>query len=600
MAQPTPGAVPLQVSQQPFLRGQLAHPDSRAYVVAHELLYEAEGLTVDTVQRAIRQALQEADSLNRYLHEDDAGNWWNVPGEVTGATHTFLDFSTAPDPLAAFRSWCLQDVASPLPLHGPAIGYRDCVAALREGQIGWYAIAHHALTDGWGGMLQARRVSELVGAFHAGLPAPAPTASSLREHAAEPAGTVSGAAEYWLSQLRDAPQRVSFTEHTAAAIELPRAGTFDIPEARLAEAAGSTSLSWRDLVAGAVLSYTTALVQGGGDGAALVGLPVVGRHSDVAKRSHLTAMTTLPLRVDVNDRDCLLDVSARFRARLKESYAHQRVLMSDLRETSPELFRRPRLYGPLLNIIPFHSSIDAGEVSAKHRVISYGPVDDFSFTFEPRRAGWITAEILANPALYSEEDFNAHVERFASWCAQLLDAPTTPLADIPALTPSEKASATMLAATSSAIPAVAHTVPPWGTRLPAAELAALASSATGRSVTGIAVRSHGGRTCTFGQVGELHALTDTGLVPTGLLAAPTVGGAVFRGAVADRYEVGEYTVEKGQLLRALEGSSGEWSVEFSGGKILARTPSPLSAEEKKSVRDALRAVTPARVRVVEG
>ncbi|MCT1597297.1 hypothetical protein [Corynebacterium sanguinis] len=66
--------IPLRPAQEPYLRGQLAHPDSLAYSVANLMFYEAEGLTSDMVWDCITQAIDEATSIHYYLTRDDDGS----------------------------------------------------------------------------------------------------------------------------------------------------------------------------------------------------------------------------------------------------------------------------------------------------------------------------------------------------------------------------------------------------------------------------------------------------------------------------------------------------------------------------------------------
>lgn len=600
-----PSARPIARAQEPFVLGQLNDLSSAAQTQIQVVWYEAEGLTSRIVLDAVKQTVAEASSLHYYIARDEAGNWWNVPvSEDEDSLFRVMDLSESPDPDAAFREYFLADFAGGAPIFGPGAPYRSSVVQVGPQRFAWYMAVHHASTDGWGGTLLRRRAGELIVAALTGEPAPDATTVPFTQLPADDPEETAAAAQFWLHQLEDAPRRLSFSERVAPPADLPHTTRFSLDGARVRALAQEAGLKWHDVMAGLAFSYLAAVTQ---EESAVVGFPVSRRRSSEEKTSHMTAMGTLPFRLDIDSGDSLLDVAARFRANLRASYGHQAVLLSNLRQSSPHLFKKSRIFGPLINIIPFHDPTTVGPLHTWYEIPSFGPVDDYWFLLGPMVDDTLQIELFANPNLYPESECELIAERFQSWVEQLLGDPTAPLSQARALAPREEDAVALLRNTPSSNRPT-PTAPAWGDTLTASQLAEAASSAIGTPVTGVWVLGTQSRPTVSGEVGALVAVTERGEVNTGLLAEVSPERIVYRGPAEERFEVGEYGVEKGMILRAMEDfaedqgtrrfdSSEQVELEVAGGSVTARGPwEDLSPTEKRRLRELTRAYTPARVR----
>ncbi|WKD57208.1 Dimodular nonribosomal peptide synthase [Corynebacterium capitovis DSM 44611] len=597
--------IPMLRPQEPYLLGQLRNPTSSAYAVAHLIFYSADGLTGDMVYEGTAQAIEETDSIHYFLEQGEDGEWRNVPGTKDERSHTYLDLSEEADPEVAFRARVRESWEEPIPITGPTVSYRSFVAKLGPERYAWFGGCHHAALDGYGGMLLRRRASELIAAAVAGVPAPECRTGTLKQLAAEPRVLREESVQYWLSQLEGAPRHLSFTDRVAAPANLPRISATSLPNTALGSLIAGTKLSWRDVAAALVLSYIAAFTQ---VDTAVVGFPVSGRHTDVAKVVHSATATTLPLQLRFEHGDTLLDVAARFRAALKQSYAHQDILISDIFDASPAFFRKPRIFGPLLNIIPFHDDIAYGTLTTEYEVWSHGPIDDFSFTMEPKTPTALSVELLGNPALYSQEECDAHAQRFTRWSEQLLSDAHLLLDDAQALTEQEAALHNRLA-TLEMQPSEERDDVKWGDILTPEQLAARAALAPRtKGLTGLRLVGAKGRPTPQGVAGRVLAITASGEVDTGFLAAISGDNFVYRGLASERVQVGEYDVEKGAIVEAVRAyveqhhpdtplDTESIAVEEAKSSLTVTLPWAATEEDLRALREEIDTHTPARIRL---
>ena len=600
--------IPLRPAQEPYLRGQLAHPDSLAYAVANLMFYEAEGLTSDMVWDCITQAIDEATSIHYYLTRDDEGSWWNVLGTSSAESHQFVDLSDSDDPAAAMRELVDAQWQTPIPILGPGVSHRSVVAKLGEGRYAWFGGCHHAAIDGWGGMLLRRRASELIAAAVAGLDAPPRRTGTFEHFATETSRSTTdpGSVHFWLAQLENMPRTLSFSDRTAPPADLPIRRVERLPIATLDNLGAESGASWRDFTAALVLSYIRAMTQ---ENAVIAGFPVSGRHTPLAKANHATSNTTLPLRVAFEPGDTIFDISRRFRATLKASYQHQDVLLSDLANTDPSLFLAPRLFGPLVNIIPFHDAIEYGTLDTQYEVWSYGPIDDFSLTIQPTDSLHLEIEMLANPRVYTADECAAHARRFMDWCGAIIADPTAPLDSLVALTADEAGAHELLSRTRADAEKDSSE---WGAVLTPHELAGLAQHTVNADVSGLKLVGPAGFAVPAGRVGRVIALTDQGERDTGLRASLELVDAHrpalrYHGRATDVVRARECDVEKGAVVQAVREFAqsrypgervGYDDVEVGVGKhaVTATVPWELTAQDTRHLRELVGRYTPARIR----
>src|SRR5262249_41644527 len=84
-----------------------------------------------------------------------------------------------------------------------------------------------------------------------------------------------------------------------------------------------------------------------------------------------------------------------------------------------------RLYGPMVNIMPFFDVLGFGDARGSMRILSTGPVSDLSIVCyggRPGAAGGVWGGLVGQPAPVTEWDLAAHQDRFLHFVSRLVGA----------------------------------------------------------------------------------------------------------------------------------------------------------------------------------
>lgn len=397
---------------------------------------------------------------------------------------------------------------------------------------------HHMLMDGYGATVMRMKVVELVAAASAGRPLPSPTTGSFRALAEAAVQPAEEDLRFWTEHMEGAPLRQGFADRPAppapryhhAAVPLPG---FRSQWAASAGGSGGSSdgsggtppgtqptnrpSSWAHAAAAGAASYVSALVD---TPDVVVGFPVVGRSTPIEKATPSQSMSVLPLRVRVDAHASSTETTSSFLATVQETKPHQKIPGDYLRARLPIAFRTGRIYGPIVNVIPYHGALDGGHLRVSYDIIAYGPIEDIAFLVVPGADEGVSVEVLANPALYSAAEAHRHAERLARWLGQVAATPGEPITQLVALTAQEERAHRALARCGAA----------------GADGRVLGDADCGRACTpgdlvrtalghqahvaGLALRTELGRSTIFGAAGEVVLLDREGTeTRTGLLAA---------------------------------------------------------------------------------
>ncbi|WP_395670941.1 amino acid adenylation domain-containing protein [Phenylobacterium sp.] len=429
---------PLSEAQSGLWFAQKLDPTNPIFNTAHYVDLTGE-LDVAAFQAAVDQAAVEAQSLSLRFEERD-GQVWQVVDPALAPRLTVIDLAGHADPEAEAALRRRLDHEAPADLgKGPLAA--NFLFRLGPGRSQWYLRAHHLTTDGFGMVLFANRVAELYSAACGGSAAGEPL-RPLRQVWDEDAAYRSSdkrAADgaYWRDLMADAPEVVSLaagravTAHRFHRVErrLPQAVT-----ARLQARAAAAGVSWPDLLTAVTAAYIRRF---SGAEEAVVGAPYMGRLGSASARVPAMVMNVPPLRLAPDEAAPLDEALVQASRALAKLRRHGRYRAEQLRRDVGRLGGTRRLYGPLINVLPFDQPPRFQGLDAAVHVLSTGPVDDISFTFRGDAAPALTLEVDSNPDLYDAEETAAHGERLAVFLDAALDAAT--LADIPIATPAEAA-----------------------------------------------------------------------------------------------------------------------------------------------------------------
>ncbi|MGW8063944.1 amino acid adenylation domain-containing protein [Streptomyces ziwulingensis] len=421
--------------------GRLA-ADSAAYNTAEAV--EIHGpLDTALFETALRRTVGEADTFAlRFTDTDDGPRCHPAPDADAWTLHR-VDVSGAEDPEAAAWAHVRADLAAPADVDkGPLFAHS--LLTLAPDRFLWLLRAHHLLLDGYSYKLLGRRLAETYNALAEGRdPGPSgfePVSLLQTQEAAYRASE--GHArdrDHWARRLTGLPEPARLTSRTAAptAPFLRRtAGLTSAETDALDTAAARLGVQRTDLLTAATAAYLHRMT---GAGDLVLGLATMSRLGSAALRTPGTASDVLPLRVAAAPDTPLAQLARTVADELRALRRHQRYRGEFLRRDLGLLGTGRRLYGPVLNIVPFDESpVFGGHPTTWHH-LSGGAVDDLQISVRPdaRTKGlWLAFD--ANPALYEEEELALHRDRFLTVLRRLAEAgPATELGDLDLLLPGE-------------------------------------------------------------------------------------------------------------------------------------------------------------------
>ncbi len=403
----------LTAAQYGIWIGQQLDPDSPAYWTAEAVELSGE-LDVAAFEAALRQGVDECDALHQRYGTDGQHAWQtSAAREHWPLAHHHLDE-------AAAQSWMLADLQRRPDLeHGPLFASALLHTAPRRTL--WYLRVHHVALDGFGYALLAQRVAALYSAIVTGTTPPSARSCALAPVVAEDAAYQASAAcaadrAFWTDRLRDAPVPVLLAPPAAVAHGVRRRRGV-IPNE------GLESIMAGDWSAQMVAAFGAWLQHESGARELAIGLPVMGRLGSVALGVPCMAMNIVPLRLTIDPHAPLLDLAITVAAEMRSVRAHQRYRYEHLKQG------QRRLFGAVINLMPFDRPPSFGPLTAKPIPVSAGPVEDLSVTIAPGPDG-IRCDLEANPAAYDDATLTRlHASLLAAMPA-LLRAPSGTPAEV--------------------------------------------------------------------------------------------------------------------------------------------------------------------------
>lgn len=380
-------------------------------------------------ESALREAVADADALHSRFIAGEGGPAQRIDAG-TDWTLQRVDLSGESDPWAAAQEWMWKDLGRTVDLAtGPLFG--QALLTVGPERSFWFQRIHHIAMDGYGFSLLARRVAELYTAEVTGKAAPAGF-SRLGPVVDEDAAYRSGPQlqkdrDFWVRRFEDAPVPPLLAEAAPMSSRFLRRSEHLRPELMAALQAGAkqAGVSWSDLVLAVTAIY---LHQRTGAPEAVLGLPVMGRLGSASLRVPCMAMNIVPLRIAVRPDAGLYALARDVAAEMKAARPHLRYRYEQLRRDLRLVGGQRKLFGPVVNIMPFDYALDFAGVPGTAHNISAGPVEDLSFGFHARSGGTaLRVDLDANPACYTEAALEEHQRGFLQLLESLLAQPEQPV-----------------------------------------------------------------------------------------------------------------------------------------------------------------------------
>ncbi|MFI9306090.1 amino acid adenylation domain-containing protein [Streptomyces triculaminicus] len=446
---PGPRGLPLTGAQSGMWYAQSLDPGSPALNTAEYLDIHGD---LDPVRfaEALHRTVGEADALRvRLVGTPDGPRQLPVPVEALGhgfPLHTadLRDQGDAEAAVAAALAWMRADLAVPFDLaSGPLFAH----ALLRVGDRRWlwYHRVHHAVLDGYGHALVARRVADVYTALAAGDdvgPSPFGRLAALVEEDAayRDSATYERDRDHWRRHMADRPAVPTLSGRAALPSRTTVRHTAHLgPEAaaRLRELAASVRATWPDVLFAAQALY---LSRATGRQDVVLGLPMMGRMGSVALRVPGMVMNVLPLRLTVTPDATFAELTRQADLGIRTARRHQRYRYADLRRDLGLLGEGTALVGPLVNVMPFDYGLTFAGAPCEAHNLSGGPVDDLTVGIYDRADGsGLRIDYDANPASYEDGEVAAHQRRFLDLLTRIAGSdPHRPLSELGLATAEER------------------------------------------------------------------------------------------------------------------------------------------------------------------
>ncbi len=390
---------------------------------------------------AVEQALNEAPALTVRFSEGPDGAEQIVGGHVFFRLN-IVDLTGEADPLRSAHDFIDRDMARPRDPTCDPLATEELLILGPELHV-WNQNIHHLVIDGYGTSLLNRRIAALYNETVTGVPDAGTAFGSFAELLAEDAayrGSEREAKEraYWNELFADRPQVIGIAQGEATSAHTFHRFTLDFGPAvtrAVTARAHAAGLAWPDLVTTIAGAF---VARHAGSAETVIGVPHMGRFGSVAARVPAMVMNVLPLRLAI-DEDAPLDtLAAGVSRQLTRGRRFGRYRSEQLRRDLGLVGGERRLYGPLVNIMPFDMPFALHGIDSDLRVPGAGAVDDITFTVRADGAGeTMRLELDTNPALYSLERTRQLGHRFVAF----LEAASgnERLADTPTLSPDEAA-----------------------------------------------------------------------------------------------------------------------------------------------------------------
>ena len=417
-------AVPLTEAQEGLWYAQRLDPQNPIFNTGHCTEIRDE-LDLARFTQAVNQTLREANALSLRFIDDEAGPKQYIDASSI-PTVEVIDLAAKPDAAALAMDIMRKDLRTPIDPAGEPLA-RHMIFVAGERHYFWYQRVHHLAADGYGMALIENRAMQLYQALMeqgaSGTPL-TPFEEVVKEDQAYKTGARRAEdAAFWhdsLKRLDEAASLSSGPALTAHSILQARRNLDDALVAQMQRRQDEAQCSWPDMLTGLVAAYVQRHT---GQGATVIGVPWMGRMGNASARSVATIMNVAPLSLDIDQRRPLNDLFRHCAKQLRAARKHGRYRSEQLRRDLGLLGGLRRLYGPLVNILPFDASYRQAGLNAHQEVLCAGPVEDLNFNFRARPDGsGLRLELEANPDLYSQAELETHLERVICFLDAALQA----------------------------------------------------------------------------------------------------------------------------------------------------------------------------------
>ncbi|MEI8596423.1 amino acid adenylation domain-containing protein [Photobacterium sp. Hal280] len=416
----------LNTAQHGLWLGHTLNEDKALFNTAECIVFDGK-VDAGKLEMAVRQAVAESECLSCYYRSENEQPYRVAATEPVTFAVVELELSGGQDAeLAAVRRWAEQDMTQAFDLEQQLPGR---FALLRgEQQDYLYNCVHHIALDGFGTTLVFQRIAEIYSLLVQGVPVtPSPFGAFQavldEDQHRRDSGAYDKARQFWLDTLAGNTAPSSYSREIApiAARFHRESTTFsDNLWQQCQRLADEHQLTWVDIFLAALCTH---LRHYSDTEQVVLGMMVMNRLGSKSLTVPSMQMNIVPLVVEICGDDDLLSVARKVAAHKKKMRRFQHYRYEDLRRDLNRVGGSQRLYGALVNIMPFDHPLQYGSLAAETLNLSAGPVEDLTIELHSKSEGLPMVDFDANPAVYGQGDLVSLQQELLSLLVNWLAAP---------------------------------------------------------------------------------------------------------------------------------------------------------------------------------
>jgi nonribosomal peptide synthetase MxcG len=423
---------PLTQAQQGIWLGQAKSPDSTRYNTAEYLELNV-ALNAQSWLDVASNVLQNCTALNVQFIEA-AGELLHLPlshAKRIQVNGEYLDLSKEVCPTVAAKQFLNEWQAKPFDLSEGRL-YRHVLIKLATNQYFWALGAHHIALDGFSFALLTNRVLAAYEGEDLQTGALQTDESQYlavleEDHRYQQSQAFEHDKTYWLNKLKHLPNAATLRtlDEQGGDNKVKVSSTLSASLiARLDTHAQQVGANWSELLLAAV---ALVIYEQRGVADTILGLPVSNRFGSKAANTPCMHMNIVPVCVRFDLCETFAALLKHVSGELKQARRHFRFRYEALGGLAKAHHLPTRLFGPVVNILPFERSAECEGEPVINHTLSAGPVDDLAFVFIKHADGSLRFELEGQQSSYSQFELSVLQQQLERVLASLYAGLNLPL-----------------------------------------------------------------------------------------------------------------------------------------------------------------------------
>ncbi|WP_045855526.1 non-ribosomal peptide synthetase [Teredinibacter purpureus] len=366
-------------------------------------------INLENLSVAVSRAVMEAESLYCVFQTHTDGRVETVPADMD------VPIVVLPMPDGVhdseqeqswLRQWARSNLNKPFDLE-KELPCRFVIFQSQERDY-LYSCIHHIAIDGFGNSLVLQRIAAIYSAMVLQQIVPECPYGRLADVIEEEtqrlaSGRYAKARDYWLDRCNNFPEPQSFADNTApvCAEFLRETGQPQHDDwSALTRVCEQHKFSWADAFIALIAAH---LNMNTGQYKQTLGMMVMNRMGSKSLRVPCMQMNIVPLCLQLEPSDTFVDLARKVAKQKKAMRRYQSYRYEDLRRELACYGAGRRLFGPLINIMPFDLPMRYHDVTATTHNLSAGPVEDLTIEIHQQAEGAPAIDFDANANTYTPQ-----------------------------------------------------------------------------------------------------------------------------------------------------------------------------------------------------